>query len=1225
MVDKAVLHPSDAEFRGTERFKVLGQLGEGGMGVVYSALDRERNSRVALKTLRNLSADGIARLKREFRALQGLHHPNLVVLGELFEEAGRWFFTMELVEGISFHDYVRPRGIRAVDSWRNTCTLPPLGSPQYDEHRLRNAFRQLACGLDALHAGGKIHRDIKPANIRVTREHRVVLLDFGLVTDTPGGSQSTDLHVVGTAAYMAPEQAASKRVGPEADWYSVGVALYEVLVGQLPFDGAPLEILMAKQRTEPPPPRTSVAAVPPDLDALCTDLLRFEPSARPTGREVMQRLGMRSPTRRAISVGSMPTQTPPFVGRQRELEALQEAFEQSRSGAVTVVIEGESGVGKSALVRRFTDSLGEDVVVLGGRCYEREAVPYKAFDGVADALSRYMTRLPKDEAAALLPRMASLLGQVFPAFLKVEAVAQAPRHDVPDPLELRTRLFASVRELLARLADRHSLVIVIDDLQWADADSLSLLAEVLRPPDAPALLCVATTRPGAEREIQGPVRRLRLGGLPPEEASELATLLLARASGPTLVDSTEIAREAAGHPLFIDELVRHAALGRSQVSGSLQLEAALWARISQLESSARRLLDLVAVAGGPVSQDVVAHALESEPALFNRQLSLLRVANLVRTAGARSGDAIEPYHDRVREAVLANLDPERRRVCHERLALALASAGRADPEALAFHWRGAGDGTRAAEFAVLAADQAAAALAFDRAAKLYQVALELRPPSGAEGRSLQTRLGDALANAGRGADAAHAYLAAAPESSFAEALELKRRAAEALLRSGHMDDGLAAVSSVLGAIGLRLPTSPRSALTSLVQQRVALRLRGLRFRVRDGSQVSAEDLTRIDICRSLGFALAAVDNIVGAGFNARGLRLALQAGELQRIVILLSVEATFLAAPGGRKAKRAMKLAQLSIELGRELDDPRARAWARGASGVTQYLFGAWRAADEACCASETMLREQCSGVWWELGSMHTFSLSALTCMGAWGKLASRLPACVKEAQDRGNLYAATNLRVGFPSMLWLAQDDPTSARLDVDDAIAAWARQGVQVQHFYHLTALSNTDLYLGDPAAVRARIDGSWRIFERALLMRIQTIRIHMLHLRARATLGLASRATQSERRRLLRDAERDARLLEKERMPWSDALAALVRATVVALRGESDVAARLLDEAARRFDAVDMALHAATARHRLGRLIGGDEGRALTDAALAWMANQKIKNAPRITAMLVPGFVD
>ncbi len=1269
-------HPGITDFRGTERFQVLSRLGEGGMGVVYEAYDREQRTRVALKTMRALGGDAVLRFKNEFRALQDLQHPNLISLGELISEGGVWFFTMELIDGVDFRTWVRgfeeegdrPSSVAStrenaavsddditpIRALRAPTPLPAPLLPAYDEPRLRRALAQLADGLHALHRAGKVHRDIKPSNILVTHEGRVVLLDFGLAADArgPGGGYQgfSDPHAVGTADYMAPEQAAAKAVGPEGDWYSVGVLLYEALTGRLPFVGAPLQVMVDKQRFEPVAPRKILPSVSADLDALCVELLRFDPQARPSGEEVLRRLGVDPSLARESASAAAAA---PFVGRVDELETLRAAFEESRARAVTLIVHGESGVGKSALVQRFLRQLAGErfpvgeverkAVVLAGRCHERESVPYKALDDAVDALSRLLMRLPRAESAALLPPHVALLAQVFPVLRRVEAVSKAPlASDGGEPLERRTRLFAALRELLARLAARQPVVVAIDDLQWADADSLALLAELLRPP-APPLFLIATVRVPAEgaraegprrdvaAALPGDVRQIRLARLSPVEAREMVGLLLRRAPIDGL-SAEAIAEEAGGHPLFIDELVRHAAAG-GQTDGPVMLEEALWGRIARLDEPTRRLLELVAVAGVPLAQAVAARASdgdEEERAAgpsgfgeFARRMATLRAANLVRTSGARGSDTVEPYHDRVREAVLWHLDAHRLRACHQRLAVALEAAEQADPEGLAIHWHGAGDDERATRYAAFAAAQAADAFAFERAARLYRMALEVRP-LGNERRALALtmRLGDVLAGAGRGAEAAEAYLAAARSTGGGESLELRRKAAEQLLRSGFVDDGLHAIEPVLDAVGLPLPPTPRDALRSLLWRRAQVRLRGYRFRERDPAQIPALALTRVDVAWSVAIGLALVDNVRGAWFQTRCLLLALQAGEPSRVARALAMEAAYAAVSGERARRRVERLQKVAEDLARRIDDPQALGLSIGAKGMASYLRGRWKPARENCERAERILRDRCVGVAWELHTVQMYALLSMLNLGQVKEMARLVPARLREAEERGDLIALIGLRT-LANFSWLAGDDVAGARREVDTAEKLAPRNGYFLVHNWILTGRTQVDLYDGDARGAYQRIVEAWPVQEKSLVMRIQMVRIIALWSRGRAAVALAASLTPgAERSRLLAEAARDARAVERAGPAFAVPHGRLLRAGIAAVAGDRPAARALCEQALALFESSDMALHAQVARRCLAPLVGADEARHLLATSDAWMASEEILSPSRVAAVIAPG---
>ena len=308
--------PSPSDWLGTPRYEVRGRIGSGGMGAVYEAFDHERGQLVAVKTLLRFSPAALYRFKQEFRTLADVVHPNLVHLYELVAtDADHVFFAMELVRGVDFLVHGlglegasrariarpttrRPSGGPWTDADRTgpmeAVALPPPPGPvtptPAELPRLRAALRQLVAGVSALHAAGKLHRDIKPSNVLVTSEGRIVLLDFGVAADL-----SRTLHegagereVVGTARYMAPEQALNEAPTPASDWYSVGAMLYEVLVGRPPFSGSSVEVLARKSLVEAQAPSECVTGVPDDLDSLCVALLRREPRARPGDEEILR-------------------------------------------------------------------------------------------------------------------------------------------------------------------------------------------------------------------------------------------------------------------------------------------------------------------------------------------------------------------------------------------------------------------------------------------------------------------------------------------------------------------------------------------------------------------------------------------------------------------------------------------------------------------------------------------------------------------------------------------------------------------------------------------------------------------------------------------------------------------------------------------------------------------------------------------------------------------------
>lgn len=1238
-------------FAGTKRFKVIRKLGEGGMGAVYECQDRTTRSRVALKTLLIADAATLLHFKDEFRQFQDIHHHNLVSLGELFEEDGLWCFTMELVEGRDFLSHVR-KGVSPVlvsptdATLQLRASLPPEGSRRGQDGRepdipkLRTSLHQLTEGLLALHAEGKVHCDVKPSNILVDGSGRVVLLDFGIATDVSRVDQLRRTQALaGTPAYMAPEQAVSMPITPAVDWYAVGCVLFEALTGRLPFEGHYLAIIDEKMKKAAPDPRHFVTGLPDDLATIALDLLATRPEDRLGGEAVLRRLGVEAPSSRsnpALSGAKSvrhDTRAAPFVGRAEQRSMLEDCFDVATSErrAVAVYVQGESGVGKSTLVQRFTDSLAitdPHAIVLSGACYEHETVPYKAVDGLVDALSRYLSRLPAPAASALLPRHAAALAQAFPVLSRVEAFAECPRPKAEiDPVERRSRVFGAFRELLARLGDRAPLVLVIDDLQWADADSFALLGDILRPPESPAFLLVATVRSEPSvRELALPTGPVGLPAdgtvihVPRLDHAEACALVEALTRGDedtpgADIDVESVAREAQGYPIFLHELVRHHAVRTDATQRPLALEDAIWARIETLDDLSRRLLEVVALAPSAMMQATATRAAGIEGADAIKHIKRLKAAHFVRTTGGTRGtDQIEPYHGRTREAVRAKLSGESRRALHRRIAVVMETSRVHDPEDLAVHWREAGDPERAEEYAQKAAIRAEDALAFDRAAAHYRMIDELGVLRGAQRRALLVRLGDALANAGRSQEAATAFREAAEGASPIEARELARRAAEHLLRSGHIDEGLVELRRVLVTVSLSYPETAHAAIASLLWSRVNLGVRGLSFEPTVESAVPPDVLARIDTCWAATTGLWVVDQLRGIDFHLRHLRMALTAGEPSRAARGLAFHAVATVAEGERKRPDAEAVLALARKHAEFVEAPYTDALVEQADSTVAFLCGDWQRASERSREAVERLRSTCRGVAWELATTRQNLFWSLAFMGELVELTRLTRSNLRETLEAGDHYAAMSIRSGLPNALWLAQGDPARARREAEQAIDVWPREQALLQHLMDLFAQVNIDLYEGKHEQAAERIATVRPKLVDAGQARVEFNRVLLLDVSSRASLARARALPREERRPHLEAARRDIDALARVKARWARALATPKRACLAQLEGDPEAklhAARAVVE----LGAAKLHLYAAACAHA--------SGCDAPEAFAKLFERERVKDPDRLAQVFFPGW--
>ena len=817
-------------------YELLRELGRGGMGAVYEALHVRRGDRVALKTLPAVDGARLHRFKREFRSLADVNHPNLIGLGTLEADGCHWFFTMDLIEGTDFLSYVRPGDV-------------------LDEAHLRSALSQLVAAVMALHGQHIFHRDLKPSNVMVTRDGRVVVLDFGLVMESAlMGDQLTAGRIEGTPRYMPPEQAAGQSVTAAADWYAVGVMLYEALAGRPPFEGPVLKLLQDKQWFDAPPLATG-GGLPDDLARLAMRLLARDPQARPDAREIARCMSMQpvaAPTAR--STRSI------LVGRSAQLQTLAKAHQSvgDQHRPLMLFIRGRSGEGKTSLAERFLDELRTGAgppTILSGRCYDRESVPFKALDSLIDALCGHLRSLDKTEAALMLPDDMGLLVRLFPVLERVDVVAEAPRARLGelDEQQVRTRAFAALRQLLAKLSSRRPVVMFADDLQWGDSGSAEALFAVLRPPEAPAVLFLGSFR--SDEWEQSPFRReweivqkkhgvamehreVSVSPLSAEECQELVISLMGRDNETIRRRAAEIHCETGGNPFLLIELVNCFDPDTDSFR-PVPMHEAVRQKLSRLPAGAEILLEIVAVSGQALPlADMSKTAGHDAPAMAT--ITHMRTERLLRLIGGPDDPLIDTYHDRIRETVLGQMQPPKRQGLHLSLARAieaeaaaseLVAAIEGDEEValeqsfsrvydLAYHFDAAGAQRQALAYGLLAAEQARRQFAPEVAAQQYAIA---QRNSGHASVAARLRIaegsGESLMRLGRYDEASKALQGALPlTQDDKQRARLELLQGELAFKRGEIDDSISFYEQALRRLGTGVPRTLPGVLCGILRE-----------------------------------------------------------------------------------------------------------------------------------------------------------------------------------------------------------------------------------------------------------------------------------------------------------------------------------------------------------------------------------------------------------------------
>lgn len=1164
-------------FQGTERYDVREHIGSGEWGDVYRVYDRVLGKDVALKCLPKADPDALLVLKEEFRRAGDITHPNVVELHELETHGEHAFFTMELVSGTTVVEAYREHIESAPDEANRLCK-------QY--------VAQLVEGVHEVHRHGLLHRDIKPDNVLVTTDGRVVLLDLGLAMSQRPDPLRQRPGLAGTLVYMPPEQVWGRGLSTAADWYAVGAVWYEMLTAQPPFEGAATEVLHEKQRGGPQHPVPSTL----DPDQLVQRLMSPSVADRPTYLEIASFLNLGKGAPHASVSGTPSVDQDVFVGRQEELDVLAASL-QSKSIRV-VNIRGQSGIGKSSLVRKFCETAGAQTLI--GRSRPFESVPYKMLDGVIDDLSHLLQKRPdmldaEIEHLPALLRLFPILGRAAP-FDRLEPASLSV-----DPLTLRRRAVGALSEVLRRASQDVDVVVWLDDAQWGDADSLALLRLLLRSgfPDN-ALLVVAFREEDvgasalltelSEDPLSGaPAQReLALRPLSATESSDLVSQL-SRGSG---LSASEIA-QAEGSPYFLRELAHRSVERLATDRSATSLKTVVFDRVQHLSDDSRELVRLASLAARPLSRATLlaAAGLDRDGRTLVDRLERASFLRRTERGQSRNDEVFSPYHDKIREAVVGALSDTEAVSLHGSLVDALEAAADDAPDLLMVHCLGAKRMADAARFAERAGERAEQALAFARAAELYEIASNHHD---AEGDRVQatTRRAAALAQTGRGIAAGECYLAAADHHENANSRrstvqELRRKGAEQLIRGGSLDKGLAVQESVLSAVGVRMPKRAWSALFRAVLRRLRMFIQGSRFGNRAPRDVDEETNLWLDAVWGASTGLSTMNFALADDLGTLHLARTLRVGDRSRVLKALGYEAAFEACIGRAFfCERAKGKLAVVHQLAEQTGDPYDQAWSHMSETAARWSFADWEGTVSSGRKALQGYLEQCPGTVWELGITQVFFLSALLLSGRVVELEERLDQALDDAIERGDLYAANNYRLGQMSVVRLLRGRSEEALSLAEQARTTWPNTLAHSQHYHYANFMVQAHLYRGEVSAALAQAESSWPVLRGMQLHHCEVPAVELSHLHARAAMAVLRDEPAhlgTSRTRLERLVRSTAARLSRHRIPMGRAFGAALAAGLARPRAPEGDFTTLALRAASDFADAGMTLHAEIARFR------------------------------------------
>ena len=734
---------------GEGRYRIQSFLGEGGRKRVYLAHDTALDRDVAIGLVKTAGLDerGRVRVRREAQAMARLgDHPHIVTVYDIGEEHGEPYIVSQYMAGGALADVLDEAPDRRLD----LETIKTVGT---------SVCRALAHA----HSHSIVHRDLKPANVWLAGDGTAKLGDFGLAFSLDQARVTRTGAIVGTAAYMAPEQALGHQPDAKSDLYSLGAMLYEMVTGRPPFIGDDVVTVISQHaNAEPVAPSWHVPGTPEELERLILDLLAKAPDERPaSAAEVRERLaGVPTTVAAAEEQAERGDDGSPvegvaegvFVGRQPEVDRLREGLEQAAEGnGRLLMLVGEPGIGKTRTAQELvTFARLRGARALIGRNYEAEGAP--AYWPWIQMARSFIGDCSPQEILDVMGSGAADIARVIPEVRELLPNIEPTRSLEPE--QARFRFFDAVATFLRNAAERAPLVLVLDDLHWADAPSLRLLQFVARELSDTKILVLGTYRDVelgrrhplsqalADLSREGLVERVPLRGLSRQEVGRYIEVA-AHIEPPGRVVQA-IHEETEGNPFFVSEIVNLlAAEGDLKDPARLDewtltipqgVREVLGRRLDRLSEDCNAILAIGSVLGREFSVEVLEGVAELPR---DRTLELLEEAKGERILEERGEHSLRFSfsHALVREALYEELGVTQRVRLHRRTAEVIEEicGEEREPhlEELAHHFLEAQELDRAIEYSEAAAHRAVEVMAFEESADLYAKALqalELRAP-----------------------------------------------------------------------------------------------------------------------------------------------------------------------------------------------------------------------------------------------------------------------------------------------------------------------------------------------------------------------------------------------------------------------------------------------------------------------------------------------------------------